>query len=98
MKKRGRQGKKGKRTKGMKSKGKKGEKKKNGKGNNQKGKKGERSKKHGYRKSERQTVSVPATCSADKCTDTDYVNLFNAYKKVIKSKIEHGWIRFIVSL
>ena len=96
IKKRGKKGKKGKGSKGK--KGRKGKKKKDGKGKkkkdgegkkkkNGKGKQGKRPKKNGFGKSERQTAGVPAACSADKCTDTDYVNLFNAYKKVIKSQI-----------
>jgi len=89
-KKRGKKGKKGKGSKGK--KGRKGKKKKDGKGKkkkdgegkkkkNGKGKQGKRPKKNVFGKSERQTTAVPAACSADKCTDTDYVNLFNAYKK-----------------
>merc|ERR1719500_1441547 len=63
-------------------KGKKGE---NGKEKKEKGKKGKNRKtqkrqgKSGFRKSVKQ--NVPATCTADKCEDKDYVNLFNAYKK-----------------
>ena len=73
---------------------------KNGKEKKEKGKKGKNRKtqkrqgKSGFRKSVKQ--NVPATCTADKCSDKDYVNLFNAYKKVIISNLT--WIRFIASL
>jgi len=66
-------------------KGRKGKKGKNGKEKKEKGKKGKNRKtqkrqgKSGLRKSVKQ--NVPATCTADKCEDKDYVNLFNAYKK-----------------
>ena len=81
-------------------KGRKGKKGKNGKEKKEKGKKGKNRKtqkrqgKSGLRKSVKQ--NVPATCTADKCSDKDYVNLFNAYKKVITSNLT--WIRFIASL
>merc|ERR1719500_2545663 len=66
-------------------KSRKGKKGKNGKEKEEKGKKGKnwktqkRQGKSGFRKSVKQ--NVPATCTADKCEDKDYVNLFNAYKK-----------------
>ena len=81
-----RKGKKGKNGKEKKEKGKKGKKGKNRKTQKRQGK-------NGFRKSVKQ--NVPATCTADKCEDKDYVNLFNAYKKVITSNLT--WIRFIAS-
>ena len=35
------------------------------------------------RNSGKQSGTVPAKCTANSCTNKDYVNLFNIYKKVI---------------
>ena len=77
-------------------KGRKGKKEKNAKEKKEMGKNGKTQKrrgKSGFIKSEKQ--NVPATCTADKCSDKDYVNLFNAYKKVIISNLIG--FRFIAS-
>ena len=79
--KRGRSGKE-KKEKGKKGeKSKKGRKKKSRKRKNGKGK-GKGKKARRFRNSGR-NVTVPAKCTASACTNTDYVNLFNDYKKVL---------------
>ena len=81
--KKGKQGKKKSRGKGRKGKdrkGGKGRKRKNRKGG--KGKAGKGKNKGSGRNAGKQS-SVPAKCSANTCTATDNVDLFNKYKKVI---------------
>merc|ERR1712179_105742 len=74
-KKRARKGRKGKGGKGGNGKKRKGRKKKNGKGGKGKGGKGKGSDRYAGKQ------SVPAKCSANTCTATDNVDLFNKYKK-----------------
>jgi len=66
--------------KGKKGKGKKGRKIKVRGAKNKKGK-GKKGKETKTKFSGKQTSNVPAKCTADTCSNTDYVNLFNKYKQ-----------------
>jgi len=81
-KKRGGKGRKGKGGKGGKGKKGKGGKVRNGKGRKRKNGKGGKGKKgRKFRNSGKQNATVPAKCSANTCTASDNVDLFNKYKK-----------------
>merc|ERR1712184_225975 len=80
--KQGKQGKKKRGGKGRKGKGGKGGKGKKGKGTKRKNRKGGKGKKgRKFRNSGKQNATVPAKCSANTCTASDNVDLFNKYKK-----------------
>ena len=93
----GKKGKKGKKKSGRKGrkgkggKGGKGRKRKNGKGGKGKGGKGKN--KGSDRNAGKQ--SVPAKCSANTCTATDNVDLFNKYKKVINTLSKTWQVKYV---